>query len=182
MARTKQTARKSEPGKTRPLVPAVLGDEDMVKVVNKRPRGEEDEDSAVSAPKKPRRDDGPTERFRLVIMEAAGEYELLAMNVVEGDRLGLKSVQDVLLECRELDELRQFCYTSEMLTLLAKGELQEACDSGDLGIGAWQSIAEKMADLVSKHHLSCVRTDTACNLKQDWMSNVDGVFWISNYY
>lgn len=171
MARTKQTARKSEVGK-----PSVLLDANPPPP-EKRPR-EEDEgaDLAMTSPKKARLDDVPTTtRLRFVIVEAGEEHDTMAMNVVEIDADGRDAFEAFMRESRDLDEKHQRSITSHFLRVLVDDDPYDYDDAGDELLSRWTEI-------ISKYHASCTFSSSYMSYKQPWLRDVAGVFWICNWY
>jgi hypothetical protein len=174
MARTKQTARKSEMGKARELfdvTPSTLPPPPHPPD-NKR-RLEDDHETR--SPKKARTDDMPAPvRIRFVIIEAGEEHDTMYQNVVEMDADGRDAFEAFMLESRALDEMHQRAITSELLEMLVDKNLD--IDQDELLIDRW-------TELVSKYHVTLLTSSSSFpSYKQPWLRDVSGVFWICNWY
>jgi hypothetical protein len=175
MARTKQTARKSEMGKARELfdvTPSTLPPPPPPPPPDlKRPL---EDDHEMRSPKKARTDDMPAPvRIRFVIIEAGEEHYTMYQNVVELDADGRDSFEAFMLESRALDEKYQRAITSDLLEMLARENLDVDQD---------EILSVRWTELVSKYHVTCTTSSSSRSYKQPWLRDVSGVFWICNWY
>jgi hypothetical protein len=169
MARTKQTAFKSELAQQRALLEATPPS-------NKRPREEEEEEEKEDGPStKKARLDAPAPLF-YVIMEAAETHDAMAMNVVKVDESGREAFEALVAESRDVDERYQRAYTAHILELLDHGELHDYENDGT------EEIFSRWSELTSKYHVTCTHYSSYVSYKQDWIHDVAGVFWICNWY
>jgi hypothetical protein len=190
MARTKQTARKSEMGKARELfdvTPSTLPppppppdlkrplEDDYETRSPKKARIDDlPDDHEMRNPKKARIDDMPAPvRIRFVIIEAGEEHDTMYQNVVELDADGRGAFEAFMLESRALDETRQRPTTSDLLGMLARE---------DLDVDQDEMLTVRWAELVSKYHMTCTTSSSYRSYNQPWLHDVSGVFWISNWY